>query len=826
MPDTHVTLFVLTDDVIEESIRSGTIRIMFDVRELCGETKLGNNAILARLYDSKYFGLNMYDSPEDICDMCKQNNTRCPGHPALVDLGFRYVLPLYVGKIQSMLNTKDVASPAAVEAFRIAYPDQYERYTSRYLVVRPPCARLEFMKDKNLQQLIHSQITYESRSLNAMVNSTSQKNHTSKPKTVYRPCEYYPILNKLISSVEISSDNVPVVAPEIKAKIVTMIHNMAIGKVVGSRSAGCSSSLPSGGSGSNDAASSVSNTMYMSVSTNNNAMIPSDDIRRDVASNRYNGSVTNNIFSGGRIHMSMLDVLAHKKGLFRQMYGGTRPMYTVRGVIVCDTDIDLWQVGVPPKVYNYVRNKDVFLCRHSSGMQLIQPVPYDDDNLLVLSIHHELSGSFNQDYDGDEMTLYVSSTSYKPCEPDAILNSLPVLLFSEINGMGIIKCSYNTVMAIFVLTSWPDERLDDAFVDYLRRARSISTRPPRTYRQLFEHVTYEWMFGASPVKPRFPWTFEKITEAFGKSPWTKKTTNRFNAFAVRICKGYEEDYLRHRGCVTRLCDDFMTQYGFDLSAQEMNRCSKLFKAEFGKIPEHFKDTKDMVYYWQKITSSVMSVLDERDTLSVMINSGAKATSVHLLQALGCIGPSIVNFYSRNYVHMCKDVGVCVFDNDGGGGNGDVACAWLSDCLWDGLRPVQQFIMSCNSIENMVRSIVCTGEGGYWRRSVQFTLDGLSVLETYSVCDADHDGFVYPPVCNVGGAAKYVSGQFFARFGIPYFVNGTEDVYSKCVDFDAGVVLRINGTSFFVDSDGGLVRETTSCNSHYIVNSLLAVNNLP
>ncbi|KAG0442465.1 hypothetical protein HPB47_015695 [Ixodes persulcatus] len=93
----------------------------------------------------------------------------------------------------------------------------------------------------------------------------------------------------------------------------------------------------------------------------------------------------------------------------------------------------------------------------------------------------------------------------------------------------------------------------------------------------------------------------------------------------------------------------------------------------------------------------------------MVNSGAKATPVHVLQAIGCIGPSVVNFYARNFAKMCKDVGVCVFGGDDSSIGGDVSCAWLSDNLWDGLRPVQQFIMSCSSIENMRISHCLSGK---------------------------------------------------------------------------------------------------------------------
>lgn len=91
MQSTHVSLFVLTDEIIDRSIADGTVKVMFDVRELAGETRLGNNAILACLYDSAYFGLNMYDSPTEVCEICRQNHTRCPGHTAVVDLGFRYI---------------------------------------------------------------------------------------------------------------------------------------------------------------------------------------------------------------------------------------------------------------------------------------------------------------------------------------------------------------------------------------------------------------------------------------------------------------------------------------------------------------------------------------------------------------------------------------------------------------------------------------------------------------------------------------------------------------------------------------------------------------
>lgn len=132
-------------------------------------------------------------------------------------------------------------------------------------------------------------------------------------------------------------------------------------------------------------------------------------------------------------------------------------------------------------------------------------------------------------------------------------------------------------------------------------------------------------------------------------------------------------------------------------------------------------------------------------------------------------------------------------------------------------------MSCSSIENMVRSIVCTGEGGYWRRSVQFTLDGLSVEETFSILDADHEEFVYPPVCNVGGAVEYVSSQFFATFGIPYYINDKADITKKCVDFDKGMQIHANDTTFFVDVDGGLVRRTQTKSMHYCANSLLRSN---
>ncbi|CAN7977766.1 unnamed protein product, partial [Ixodes persulcatus] len=459
-------------------------------------------------------------------------------------------------------------------------------------------------------------------------------------------------------------------------------------------------------------------------------------------------------------------------------------------------------------------------------MQLVQTVPYDR-NMLVLGVHHELTGSFNQDYDGDEMTLYVTDTLYTPCELDAILNSLSVLMFSELNGTNIVKCSYNTVMALFVLTSWPDDMLEWWFVDYLKKKHCqndqelYTIQQIRTYRDFFLFITYMWVFGDAP--PQFNWTIDLVKEAFGPWPWIKKTVLAFDLFAIRACKGEEECFLANRSRITRFCDDFMTQYGFDISAKEISRCSTLFKERFGSVPNNFKETKAIVEYWQKVTSTVMNILGERDTLSVMVNSGAKATPVHVLQAIGCIGPSVVNFYARNFAKMCKDVGVCVFGGDDSSIGGDVSCAWLSDNLWDGLRPVQQFIMSCSSIENMVRSIVCTGEGGYWRRSVQFTLDGLSVKETFSILDADHEEFVYPPVCNVGGAVEYVSSQFFATFGIPYFINDKADITKKCVDFDKGMQIHANDTTFFVDVDGGLVRRTQTKSMHYCVNSLLRSN---
>lgn len=889
----------------------------------CGDAARGvsraatNTEVLAKLYDWRIFGPNLYDPVETTCPKCEQNPFQCPGHFAVIKCGFTYVMPMFSDVVDSLLKKRskrlhNVITDRVEYEKTIGSDPRVARFVTDRIVVRPPNARLEYMKDKNLHQLMRCQFAPPidecgddagdaARARDPHQGGRGRTKRKRSSKVVYRLCEYYPILNKLLMYHRNGDDAT-------RIKIINMIYDMTIGYSASSVSSSHSYSPSYSASHSSSSWFSSPYNSYASHSwyvgsvgatpaerdeeddrdvgdgggknaDDRKATPPgaaegvgfiwgcaiderreSEDVVDHPAVKRAKNEVVcagglgacanagNSVSSGGRLHMSLVNVLSHKKGLFRQLYGGVRPTYTVRAVIVCATDVCMHEIRVPPRVCAYARGKSAFVCRqptlYSSGMQLVRVLPFADcdgvDN--VIGVHHELAGSFNQDYDGDEMTLYICER-----EPDRVLNSLPILLFSEINGVEIVKCSYNTVTAMYVWSRWPSRELAYDFADHLGLGGM------RTFGDLMEHVVSLWTCGTvrNPEK-----LIRHVTDAHGRR-WTKSVVRWFEAFVLRLVKGREEHYIMARKEVCALADAFMTHYSPNISASVFARAHERFQALRGPVPRHFDSMAGMVEYWNDTLCRFRDdTMANDEMLSVLVDSEAKASALHMVQAVGCVGPVVTTYYPENFRDMCRRNGVSCFSisdggRGGGGGEGSVQgvgvsdgerekekgsgsdenennkknraresqdgvgagagveiggnIAWVPDSLYGGVEDRYRFVMACNSVENMVRSIVSTSEGGYWRRSLQFTMDGLRVEETYSVCDKNRGNTPYPPVFNPLSAVTYISSQFYSTFECPYFLNNVQDVTDRCVLFDSGAeVSRFH----FVDCDGGLVRRKT------------------
>lgn len=766
--------------------------------------------IFAKLYDNKVFGANPYDISSP-CETCKQPILQCPNRPAYIELGFDYVVPLFVDKFYSLVTR---ALPPGVPRSRIVtyrkslhnsdmyasimqsvksrFPIEYARYTSSCLLVRPPCTRPEYMRERNMQQL----------SMGAIGGGL-------KRRTVYRLCDYYPIINKLMAYCAN-----PTVAG--KRRIISMIYAMTVRTANNNANNGItphisSASLPPIAAAAAAAAPMLETNMQQQPQQRQEQDEEEEQQQRgenqeekEYGGRRKASAVVNTTAaitssattspSGVTLmtrgaKQSLLDTLSHKKGVLRQQCSGVRPTFTVRGVIVCRADLCAWNVAVPKDAFAYLRGKTVFLCRqptlYSAGMQLVVPVPHNAET--VLGVTHELSGSFNQDYDGDEMTLY----AFQGESADSVLNSLPILLYTELNGIELLRCSYNMVLAVYMLTRWPHARLPSG----------------ETYASFFDNsLLVPWMLDEDRITPEMASVLiesYKKARRNGDRPWVKRDVLEWDAFVLRMLKGHEESYVQNRRRVSMACDAFMTWATPPVTSADFDAASKKFVEEYGVVPTNFDSAQEMASYWERITSTVVDmILSEHSALAIMINSNAKGSAMHAVQAIGCIGPVIVNYYATDFADLCGRFGMTVFSNELS------AFAWVPQNLWTGLNPRQHFVVACNTIENMVRSIVNTSEGGYWRRSMQFTLDALSIDETY--CVNDMDGRVtkfMPPVFNVQAMVKYMCAQMFALYGDSTFA--TEETFQRaCQIANAGssdVLLISPEDCFFTNDDGLLVR---------------------
>lgn len=765
-----VRVSLLTDEDVRRNCEC-----IFDARTAAGKECANRAKIFAKLYDNKIFGANPYDASSP-CGSCRQPILQCPNRPAYIELGFDYIVPLFVDKFYSLvtralppgvprsrivtfrksLHNSDMYS-SIMQSVKSRFPVEYARYTSSCLLIRPPCTRPEYMRERNMQQL----------SMGAIGGG-------SKRRTVYRLCDYYPIINKLIAYCS----NPTVVG---KRRIISMIYTMTMRSAANSSTNnGIAAHISSASLPPIAAAAAAAAAPILETNTSEPAAMP-----------QFTSAASSTSIMTRGTKQSLLDTLSHKKGVLRQQCSGVRPTFTVRGVIVCCADLCAWNVAVPQDAFAYLRGKTVFLCRqptlYSAGMQLVVPVPHREAAETVLGVTHELSGSFNQDYDGDEMTLY----AFQGESADSVLNSLPILLYTELNGIELLRCSYNMVLAIYMLTKCPHARLPSG----------------ETYASFFDNsVLVPWILDENRIGTELASKLiasYKAARKNGDRPWVKRDVLDWDAFVLRMLKGREESYVQNRRIVSMACDSFMTWATPPVTSADFDAASKKFVEEYGSVPTNFGSAQEMASYWERVTSTVVDkILSEHSALSIMINSNAKGSAMHAVQAIGCIGPVIVNYYATDFAELCGRFGMTVFSNELS------AFAWVPQNLWTGLNPRQHFVVACNTIENMVRSIVNTSEGGYWRRSMQFTLDALSVDETY--CVNDMDGRVtkfMPPVFNVQAMVKYMCAQMFALYADPVFA--TEETFRQaCQVANAGandVLLISPEDCFFTNDDGLLVR---------------------
>src|SRR5476649_358295 len=189
---------------------------------------------------------------------------------------------------------------------------------------------------------------------------------------------------------------------------------------------------------------------------------------------------------------SLSDMLKGKQGRFRQNLLGKRVDYSGRSVIVVGPELKLHQCGLPKKmalelfkpfIYNkleerghvttiksakkmvekerpevwdileeVIREHPVLLNRaptlHRLGIQAFEPVLIEGK---AIQLHPLVCGTFNADFDGDQMAVHVPLTIEAQLEARALMMSTNNVL-SPANGEPIIVPSQDVVLGLYYVT--------------------------------------------------------------------------------------------------------------------------------------------------------------------------------------------------------------------------------------------------------------------------------------------------------------------------------------------------------------------------------------
>ena len=393
---------------------------------------------------------------------------------------------------------------------------------------------------------------------------------------------------------------------------------------------------------------------------------------------------------------SLADMLRGKQGRFRQNLLGKRVDYSARSVIVSGPELQLHQCGLPKAMalelfkpfviheliqkelaYNVrsashlieqqtdevwgileevIKNKYVLLNRaptlHRLGIQAFQPILIEGQ---AIQVHPLVCSAFNADFDGDQMAVHLPLTEAAQREAREIMCAVNNLL-KPATGKPIVCPTQDIVLGCYFLTQKKSGLAGEG------KAFSFSKEAILSYENGFTHLQ-------SPIKCRInkqiidttvgriifnqqlPDKLGYVEEVVGKKELSKLIEQ-----SIDLCDQSEIvamlDKVKNIGFKYAALSGI--SWGMDDLKEPLKRTEIVDEADkktdtirkqydMGLLSESEK--KDLIVrIWlaarDEVAKEVKDNLDPEDTVSVMIDSGARGSISQLCQMSGMKGPVI------------------------------------------------------------------------------------------------------------------------------------------------------------------------------------------
>lgn len=467
-----------------------------------------------------------------------------------------------------------------------------------------------------------------------------------------------------------------------------------------------------------------------------------------------------------------------KRGRLRASILGKRGDYTARGVASPSTHGDPDQVGVPLYVCMHVTIKDRVCSynyqvllemvlngpNHYPGANFIErnntvyKLPYFCENGLqfgdivhrhivkddivimnrqpslhrfsmmgyraypthfhTFQLHLAITSAHNLDFDGDEVNMFIPGDMRSRVE---VSNLMSVEANAYRNGSLFIGFVQHACLGAYLMTVDPQFVLSSTFVQQLI---TIS----RFNNIISPVVCWKGCTGRSLISFLLP-TYN------GQTPLDKRSLN--NAVGIYLQKAFVHKRMHYIGCLTRLFEEFLVQYGSTLSFSDCSVTlpkslhNKIERAQSYLVGTQGITEKELIYQFERIRDHVGSftqktLIDRSSRLMDIIHSGAKGNLTHVTQNAGMIGQQMDSHANRHV--SVNSHSVCPLKAKG----------FVQSSFAKGLGPIEFFHHLTSARIGLVATAVSTSETGYCYRRISKCIEDVRIMNDHTVRDASHN----------------------------------------------------------------------------------------
>lgn len=454
------------------------------------------------------------------------------------------------------------------------------------------------------------------------------------------------------------------------------------------------------------------------------------------------------------IKPSFAETMSKKNGFIRSNCIGGRVNISTRQVAIPNSSLEFDEVGVDPDLYESLNGSTIISCRYPSlyctNLMRLKMKPILPTGTKVNAYPPEMCVASHLDFDGDETCLYGSGQNWIK---DEIFHT-PQSFARNDFGYSLFEGSYNAICCVYMLSTWPERRIDpkigDLLVDILKRRRAARSERFSTRGQLLCFIVYLLM-GNKKISITDMLQNGELIRPYRS--WGRGQFRAIEDISKQIRKGDESQYLYDFRTCTNLMDTFVYYHSCELTIS----CENFAKA-------HERAKKDLETFtldnFETLQSRSLSWFDPTDGEAIIVGSKCKGTLMHLVQGLCALGPVPVHYFINDFQRLCNLLKIPVkrWTNK-------FATAYINKSYYEGLTPQEQYIAAISGREGPVTSIVNTPDAGYGRRKAANSALGL--VPNYLCCiqngGSDFNQW-FPPIFNVTQYDKHLYLNIAALLG--------------------------------------------------------------